>query len=500
MKKSINAALLALLLFATISCEREDVSTIEPNNDDDLNYFLWRGLNLYYLWQEDVPDLANNRFSDFDDLYSYFRGFSSPENVFQSLLFQPGTVDLFSVLIDDYIEFENSQSGIILSSGMDFGLVRYANNSNNVFGYVRYVLPNTSAENNGVERGMIFTSVNGTQLNLDNFRGLLFNDEASYTIGFADYNNGNPIANGNSINLSKGTITENPVLIHKVIEENGKKIGYLLYNQFIRNFDGSLNQAFASFKSENIDEIIVDLRYNPGGSVSSATYLASMITGQFNNQIFSKQRWNQKVIDALGEENFINRFTDRIRNTDSDGNVILEENINSLSLNRAHFIVSNNSASASELVINGLQSYIDVHLIGTKTVGKQVGSITLYDSDNLLRSGDDLNEDHTYAMQPIVFEITNKDNQNDASGYTPGSSLPGVQIGRDYGNLGILGETSDPILNRAIDYIVTGSKGVFSSKKVLQTTEIFSSKLAKPTKDNMYIDVSKKNIEKLLKK
>lgn len=496
MKKKIYAVLLSVLFLGITSCEKDEVVAVEPDTNDDLNYFLWRGLNLYYLWNQEVPDLADNRFSGFDDLYTYYRGFSSPESIFESLLYQPGTVDLYSVLIPDYVEWENASNGIVLSSGMDFGLVRYASDPNKVFGYVRYVLPNTPAFGN-VQRGMIFNSVNGTELNINNYRELLFNDEASYTIGFADFNNGNPISNDIFIDLNKRTITENPVYIAKVIVEGGKKIGYLMYNQFVRNFDGNLNAAFAYFKTENIDELIVDLRYNPGGSTSSATYLASMITGQYTNEVFSIERWNQKVTDALGDENFINRFTNQIRNVDINGEVILNAEINSLSLNRAYFIVSNNTASASELVINGLSSYIDVHLIGTQTVGKQVGSITLYDSENLLRTGNDFNEDHRYAMQPIVFEITNKDGENDANGYIPEINLPGIQISRDYDNLGQLGERTDPILARTLEYITTGSKGIQDSKSRRTQEEIFSSKLASPLRDNMFADDNQKLLNKV---
>lgn len=506
MKNNYLKLSLILLLFTTFfACSNKDEADTSPEQeeeeenftvtlDDELNFFIWRGLNNYYLWQQDVPDLADSKFAvsantiNIRDLYTYFRRYNSPDQTFNSLLYQPGTIDRFSWIVDNYIELENSFQGISTSNGMEFGLVQNRDGSENIFGYVRYVVANSSASQNGVERGMYFNTINGTPLTTTNYRNLLFGSSESYTIGLANYNEGNPTSNGNSISLTKTELQENPVAVVKTLEIDNRKIGYLMYNQFSASFDSQLNAVFAKFKADNIDELIVDFRYNGGGSVRSAIYLGSMITGQFNGQVYSKQRWNSKVTSQFDANDFIDNFTDKIRNTDGDGNVILEENINSLNLNKVNFIVSQNTASASELVINSLNAYIDVNIIGTTTVGKQVGSITLYDSDNLQRTGSNLNAKHAYAMQPLVLEFVNKNNENDIDGYTPVTDIPGVEIKEDFANLGVLGETSDPLLNATINLITTGSKGNFKIKSSVFMKEIYNSSLAKPMGNNMYVD------------
>lgn len=455
--------------------------------DLELNDFIWKGLNAYYLWQSDIANLQDTRFNSQSELNSFLRGFTSPEILFESLLNRP--TDRFSWIVDDYIALENSFQGINLSSGMEFGLRLYEDGSNNVYGYVRYVVPNSSAESNNVVRGQIFNTVDGSQINATNFSTLLFGNNTSFTIGLADFNNGNPISNGNFIALTKTEIQENPIAVAKVITEGTEKIGYMMYNQFAGNYDGQLNALFADFKAENIDHLVVDLRYNPGGFVSSATYLGGMITGQFNGELFSQNVWNSKVTNAWPTDRFTNDFTDQILNTDTNGNVILQENLNSLELNKVYFIVTGSTASASELVINSLSSYIDVRVIGDTTVGKQEGSITLYDSDNYTKTGANLNQNHTYAMQPIVFEISNKDGVNYRDGIVPGSAaFPGVRLPEDYGNLGVLGELSDPLLEATINYINTGAKA-FSKQNNLRSNEIFNSKLGYPAKDNMLVDL-----------
>ncbi|PQJ81709.1 S41 family peptidase [Polaribacter glomeratus] len=485
MKKFFLYGLLATAVLLT-SCNKEKSYSIESTVNDKINGFIWIGLNNYYLWQKDVPDLADGKFANLSDLYLYFNGYSNPETVFESLLNRP--TDRFSWIVEDYIALENSFQGINLSNGMEFGLVLYKNKSNNLFGYVRYVIENSDAATKAVSRGMIFNTINGSQLTLDNYNALLFSDATNYTVGFADYNDGNPVSNNTSISLSKIEIQENPIAITKVFTEGTKKIGYLLYNQFARNYDAQLNAAFANFKSENINELILDLRYNGGGSVSTATYLGSMITGQFNGQLYSQEVWNDKIKKAFSADSFINNFKNQIRNTDANGNVILQESIQSLGLNKIYIITSYSTASASELVINSLSSYIDVRLVGKTTRGKQVGSVTLYDSDNLQRNGANLNQNHRYAMQPLVLEISNKDNKNYPNGIIPGKTLPGIELGEDYTNLGVLGERSDPLLESTLTYITSGLKTSNKTNTTFEFKEVFNSKLATPAKDNMFIN------------
>ena len=98
-----------------------------------------------------------------------------------------------------------------------------------------------------------------------------------------------------------------------------------------------------------------------------------MITGQFTGKVFAKQQWNAKINAYFEAENpaaLFNYFTDKMENAA----------INSLKLSKVYILTSKSSASASELVINGLKPHITVVQIGDVTVGKNVGSVTVYDS------------------------------------------------------------------------------------------------------------------------
>ena len=450
--KKFKFCLLALILVFS-SCKKsddEDPNIIRIETDLEIIDFIWKGLNQYYYWQESVVNLSDSKKESESD-YAYFLSQNpDPENFFNTLLHPD---DNFSWIVDDYVELENMLQGIDISDGMEFGLYVECNDQN-IFGFVRYVQKDSDAESKGVKRGMVFSNINGTRLTRDNYRDLLFNNSSSsYTIRFSEisYNQNNQCANiipgQEDLTLNKSRIVKNPIHISKIIENEGQKIGYLMYNQFLgvvesegKDYNSELNDAFSNFLSNGINDLVIDLRYNPGGRISTSINLASMITGQFNNQVFAKERWNSKLMNYWDEnspESLLNRFTNKLGNNQS---------IFSLNLDRVFILTSARTASASELLINGLNPYIDVIHIGDFTVGKNQGSITVYDYINDSR---DKNPNHMYAMQPIVLKIGN------VAGYTdfPDGLEPDIFIKESLLNPGILGDIEEPLLKIAIDQI-----------------------------------------------
>lgn len=432
MKKVFYLLLGFTMATAVISCS-EDLD--DNPRSTSVNDFVWKGLNQYYFWLADSPDLADNRFETTAQYQDFVESFSSPEAIFNHLLVAP-EIDRYSVIFSDYTALEQALSGTQKNNGVDFELRLKNGSTTEVFGWVRYILPNSDAASKPIARGDIFYAVNGINLTTSNFRSLLGSD--NYTLNMANFDNGLITPNGNSVSLTKTNFSENPVYLRKVITQGSQKIGYLMYNGFFSAFDAELNAAFAFFQGEGITHLVLDLRYNSGGSVNTATRLASMITGQFNNQIFAKQQWNAKFQALFSAEQLLNRFTSTLENGNS---------INSLNLNKVYVLTTKRSASASELVINGLKSYIDVIQIGDATAGKNVGSVTVYDSPTFRKQN--VNPAHKYAMQPIVLKIANNDNFSD---YVDGLP-PTVEQLEDIGNLGVIGETSDPLLQTALQYI-----------------------------------------------
>jgi carboxyl-terminal processing protease len=442
MRASFKITLLLFLAFFTFqSCE--DMDDVAPPASLEVNDFIWKGLNLYYLWQADVPNLADDRFANQTELNKFLKGYSKPEDLFDALRVDK-SIDRFSWIVSDYLELEGMLQGTTKNDGVDYGLRYKSGSSTEIFGFVRYIIPNSDASAKDIKRGDIFYAVNGTPLTINNYQTLLLNSE-SYTLNLANFDGGAITPNGKSVALTKTELSENPILINNVIESGAHKIGYLVYNGFYPNYDTQLNDAFALLKSQGVTDLVLDLRYNGGGSVQTSTRLASMITGQFTGKVFSKQRWNDKInayFETEDPEALSNLFTDKVG----------ADPLNSLNLTKIYILTSKSTASASELVINGLKPYIEVVQIGDVTVGKNVGSITIYDSPTFGK--ENRNPNHRYAMQPIVLKIVNAVDFGD---YFSGLQ-PNYELKENLANMGILGNSTEPLLSTAIGQITGAAK------------------------------------------
>ncbi|WP_031425786.1 S41 family peptidase [Flavimarina sp. Hel_I_48] len=485
MKKLPQLLVMCFFIALTTSCSKDRDDEIQPVAESlEVENFIYSAMNIWYLYKPNVPALADDRFANQEELDAYLNGFETPELLFYEGVKAPEPLDRFSIITPDYRELERSFAGVSLNNGMDFGLGRISDGSNQLVGFVRYVLPNTSAEAQGVERGMLFTQIDGNPLTLDNYRELLA--QTSYEITVADINSNNEITEtGQTISLTKEEYTENPIFIIKTFDNiGGQKVGYLMYNSFTANFDEELNNTFADLKASGINELILDLRYNSGGSVRSATDLAAMITGQFAGEVFSTEVFNpqlQAIFEAGPDaEDLNNRF-----NTEISGGTA----INSLNLSKLYVLTTGSSASASELVINGLDPYIDVVQIGETTTGKFQASTTFYDNEAPRFSRNGANPNHFYAIQPLIFTSANV---NGVTGFVDGL-VPEVLVEERVSTYGVLGDENEPLLRTALDQIRGGRSFDLKQAQGLILPLVGESGMESPTYQRMYVDTPKLN-------
>ncbi|MEX2568591.1 MAG: S41 family peptidase [Cyclobacteriaceae bacterium] len=205
------------------------------------------------------------------------------------------------------------------------------------------------------------------------------------------------ITNSFSFRLPDGTTTTrtntkaeyqaNSVLYKDVIQVDETNIGYWVYNSFKAASDSGpaksleVEQALGYFEEAGIEELIVDLRYNGGGSVDVAEQIMNALVPR----------------TASGELMYTNAYNNE---KSSYNDEMRFEKTGNLELDRVVFITSRGSASASELLINCLEPYMEVILIGEKTYGKPVGSFPLSQFNEVL-------SDNDIELVPITFAIAN---------------------------------------------------------------------------------------------
>ena len=469
--KYIVIFIISGLMFACFEDNDDNITSSTSVKD-----FVWNAMNTVYLYKSNVNDLTDGGFDNNQAYLNYLNSFDSPENLFESLIYDRPNVDRFSVITSNYLDLEQQLSGISSSNGAEFNFYFEPQNSTSLFGVVRLVQPFSNASNSGLQRGQVFNKINGTALTAANLSSLLNNN--SYTLNLATYDDNNTeeindddliLDTDQTVLLTKEIgFSENPIYDFRIIDLNSEKVGYLMYNGFVNEFDNELNQKFSDFKSQSIDHLVLDLRYNSGGSIRTAAALGSMITGQFDNQVFTTLKFNEDLQNNNTNYNF--------SNTLSDGT-----SINSLNLTKIYILTSNVSASASEMMINSLKSYIDVVIIGGQTVGKSQASQIIYDSPNFGRQN--VNPGHYYALLPLIAITVNKNNEE-----VPSSGIiPIINLLESPNNYGIIGDAEEPLLQAALSDI-QGSNRLSSPKT--PSKQFVDSETLSPLKTLMYLETS----------
>lgn len=425
MRYLIRIFLFGLLAWGGFACkEEEEIEPVieESNPNIAINKWINDVMKEVYLWLGEMrTPIADT---------------SDPEDYFESLLNRP--TDRFSVIYPDYQELINSLNGITLEAGYEFTLYRESQSNNNVLAEVSYVKKNSPAASTPLKRGDYITKINGTQMTLENYRSVLAQIEKPHTLTTLRFTEGSGgFVAQPEISLTPVQLAENPNFLDSVYTINGEKIGYVVYHFFAPGpgnnstaYDQEMDAIFADFKAKGIQNLIVDFRYNGGGFVSSAVNLASLIApGVKATDIFSKTKYNS----------FLMQF-DNLKNVQTPFKAKAENLGKILKGNRVYILTSTRTASASELIINGLKPYMDVFLIGDKTTGKNVGSVPFEDEEN---------EDNKYGILPIVSRSFNSLDQSD---YTNGFGA-NIEAKESSERLRPLGDVNEFLLRKAIEQI-----------------------------------------------
>lgn len=428
----ISSWYICLILFLTVSCLDEpvvDPSTIQsdPNNSNasDINEFVDEVMHSIYLWAEDTPDIA-----DISE-----RAFPNPQNLLAVLRSRQ---DRYSGIVESLPSGVSARVAQSLDAGL--GLVLTLRRGGGIF--VLHAKKGSPADLAGIQRGDIIQEIDGQVANEVTGTALLSRSVGqTYLLGIQRE------TDRLNISVTSDFLDIDYVSDYKVINLiNGEKTGYLFYDDFREESSNKLNEVFGLFQQAGVKHLILDLRYNGGGSVDVARDLASMIYGQGTSEdVFLKEVFNEEYDNFNSDVNF------------------REGGIPRLNLEDLIVITGSGTASASEAIIHCLSPYMPVYTIGQTTEGKNVGSI-LYSKFG-------------YDFFPILFRVTDRNGDgNYSGGITPGVDVQGLQEG-DYINV-LLGDEGIGRVRVALDFLETGTFTPTIARKALAGEEVMQ--LLKP--------------------
>jgi carboxyl-terminal processing protease len=402
----------AFCLLVVFSCRKKEtrtnLTTEQKIKDTTLSY-----ARDIYIWYKNIPSSLNaQNYADPNAImqairpYSTEPGFSNPVDRWSFAMLQS--------------EWNSVSSGV----EQDFGMRVFFRSSNDL--RVSAVDRNGAAGLAGVKRGWKISAINGTAINdtsQANFivNSVYYSSSTSFTFLLPDNST-------RTIGLNSARFVNNPFLTDSVYTYGAKRIGYFVLNSFLGDTNqvrADFDRVFNRFSSAGVNELVVDLRYNGGGYVMLAEYLLNyLVPAGANTQTLFTYQYNDKYT----------RFN-------STSSAAKKGNLN---LSRIFFIVSRQSASASELTINSIKPYLDVKLVGPQnTTGKPVGFFPIPVGN--------------WYMFPVSFRTVNKNGEaNFFNGFAPDHTVADG-LDKDWGDV------DEGCLSRAIRFITTGGWGRFAA-------------------------------------
>ncbi len=439
MKTIQNLVLVLAILFAFTYCKKDDPTPpVEPDKEEapeltqKVNEFIEEVMGDIYLWADNIPNI--------DTRYEF-----DSKAYFDKLL---DTEDKWSFLTDDVVALEGSFEGVEKSYGWSLAFGRFSN-TNDIFALVEYVYPNTPAAEAGLKRGDFIMEMSGSPITDDNYMDLLNGNDLTITLGVIGDAGVSP---GGTVSLTAQELQLNPVVISKIVEHGGKKVGYLFYAQYIANYNESLDTAFQHFADAQVDDVVLDLRYNPGGGTVAAQHLcsslapldavnteATLVTFQWNNKY--QTYWEEHNVPQQLKIQFVDDVQVK------------------LGLSRLYVLTGSGTASASELTITGLKPYLPVTTIGGTTYGKYTASIT-FKPEDIYNSASYYEDFKNWGLQPIVLRYANVQGVTDfKDGFAPD-----IEVDDELFEAIPLGDKNEQLLKAALEEI-TGEEVIAIAEK-----------------------------------
>ncbi len=374
--KLIVFILLSTALAPGPACTKKDVPWQPTDSLSKINKWVYDSMQLYYYWSAEMPAQPD---------------YSLPAQEFFKQLLSPK--DRFSWISN------RSSIGAPKTSAEVFGFhytfAPHPFNAQSLVGVITFVITGSNADSRKLKRGMLFSAVNDKIINPGNKQSIKEALQAPAAIlQLVTFNSDrSALVDSARIGIQQAIVPQRSVQATKVFENNGKKTGYLAYYQCAEKDDALMLLSMQKLKNEGVAECIIDLRYNPGGSVASATKLAAMLTTSFNpNSTFITYTGNRH--GGTKKQTFQQAIA---FSTSVSGKNMSDLQARNLGLPRVFILTSPITASAAELLTHNLAPFTTVIRIGETTVGKDEASFTIEDQRNPRQV--------EWLIEPIVYKI-----------------------------------------------------------------------------------------------
>ena len=437
MKKTMNARLaicgLCLLGFLT-ACDEEWIKPTpkpDPENKVTLkvNEFIYEGLRSEYLWENTINWNAID-FKKEKDSHAFFK----------RLIYKD---DRWTSLTDNAEAWNQGFAGISTTYGFDLRF-SYIGQTEELVAIVRYVYPGTPADRAGIRRGDLLLKLNGGPITVKNYAD--FYDKPTIVVNKGILKDKTLTAEPVGVAMTAVEMYQDPILKDTVINKDGHRVGYLCYTDYTERSTAELIKVFTRFKTAGVTDIVLDLRYNGGGYVSTARALCSILAPE------AAMKKKERFLFKLWNENYMSYWKSKGRNDELYETFVDTLGIN-MNLNRLYILTGKGTASASELTLTGLTPYMDVVQIGDTTHGKFCGGIVLmpkhlwWDKDASYYQ-----EIKNWGMYVMIYKFSNKRNDEFPRGFAPKYVVKEYLL-----ELYPFGDERDPLLGKALE-LITGKQ------------------------------------------
>ncbi len=416
--------MLVIAAMAAAACKDKN-DDHEGYDRETVNSCIYEIMGTYYLWNNQMPQQRRLKFSD------------KPDAFFESLLYSD---DPWSFISDDSKATNAELDGNPYSMGYS-PQFWYYNGTDNVLIMVEFVYPGSPADRAGLKRGDIILDIDGEAMTPENYRELYSKTSAIYTLGTYNAEKNELVDTDTKLKMEAELVKADPSLCDAIFNVGGKPVGYYAYGAFASDtsYFASMDDVFDRFKAAGVKDLILDLRYNGGGSIITAGHLASAIAPASvvsNHEILVTYVYNSILTK---------HFKTNLKGKELEDEILyrIPSNSHNADIENLYVLCTNNTASASELIAIGLMPYMNVKLIGSNTFGKYTG---MFIFDNEVEGCEDLDN---WAILPVCMKYANANGLTDFDkGLTPD-----YKVEDDLLNAYPFGDANDPMIAAALDVI-----------------------------------------------